>query len=114
MKASQVVGLVVVALVAILALTWIAQGNDFFLYKAFAPKYEEVRRDTFEQSQAYVQGKITNLNRLRMNYESANSDAHRCAIRATALHEASTATENTLPDDLVTWINRLRRDTSCN
>lgn len=41
---------VIAAIVVLLGITWGLQGADFFLYKTFAPKYEAVRRDTFEQS----------------------------------------------------------------
>ena len=40
---------------------WLAQGNDFLLFQFFAPKYEAVRRETFEQSKAYNQGMIQEL-----------------------------------------------------
>ena len=73
---------------------------------AFLPWREQIRRETFEQSQSFVQGKITTLNRLRQDYAGANSAEHRCALRATALHEAATA--NTLPTDLETWVSNLR------
>ena len=56
-------------LVALLALGWLFTGNDFFLFKVFAPKYEQVRRETFEQSKAYRQGAIQELQNMQFQYE---------------------------------------------
>lgn len=50
MKASGIFGLVVVGFVGLFGLTWLVQGNDFFLYKTFAPKYADVQREVFEQT----------------------------------------------------------------
>lgn len=114
MRTSSIVGLACLGLVAIFGLTWIGQGNDFFLYKVFAPKYEEVRHDVFKNSQAYLDGKVTNLSKLKMDYAKADTDEHRCAIRAMAVREASTViTDTRMPVDLIRWINKLQGDTSC-
>ena len=42
--AMALVGFVIV----VLAITWIFQGNDFFLAKVFQPAMEDVRRETYE------------------------------------------------------------------
>jgi len=46
------IGIGVLALIAILGLSWIATGNDFFLYKVFAPRMEAVRRQTSSKPKA--------------------------------------------------------------
>ena len=38
------VGWIVLALVVLFGVEWLATGNEFFLYKFFAPKTESVRR----------------------------------------------------------------------
>ncbi len=85
-----------------------AQGTDFILYRTFAPAREEVRREVFEQSQSRVQGQISALNRYRVDYAGATSDAHRCAIRALVLSEAANTDMSTLPTDLSAWVTSLR------
>ena len=55
MNPFKVVGSVLGIVVVCLGFGWIATGNDFFLYKVFAPKYEQVRRETFEQTKSYNQ-----------------------------------------------------------
>ena len=48
--------LIIAVVLGAFALGWIATGNEFFLTKTFAPKFEAVRRTTFEQSKAYNEG----------------------------------------------------------
>lgn len=60
--------------VFILGLGWIAEGNDFFMYKFFAPKQEAVRRQVLEQSKAYRQGSVQRLNTLCTQVGSADDD----------------------------------------
>ncbi len=76
MKAA---GIVIGALVAILALSWVFTGNDFFLYKYFAPKQEAVRRQVYEQTKSYHQGSVQRLGTLCMQVD-ATDDAHKDLI----------------------------------
>lgn len=40
----KTVAVILGVLLVILGLTWLFQGNDFFMYKVFAPRQEAVRR----------------------------------------------------------------------
>ena len=109
-KASEAVLLVFFAALAaagILGLTWVFQGNDFFLYRAFAPKYEAVRRQTFEQSKAYNQGVQQELQNMEFEYVQADP-AHKAALASIILHRAADYDESKLSPDLATFIDGLR------
>lgn len=85
-------------------------GLSFFgleMKRYFMPAHEDVRRTTFEQSQAYQHGNVQHLNRLRMQYETADSDRHRELIRQTVLDEVSTLNIHDLPPALQRWVNSL-------
>lgn len=105
MKASLAV---VGVLVGVLALSWIVQGNNFFLYKVFAPRTEQVRRETFEQSKAYIQGQIQELTNMQFQYEQASTD-HKAALRSVILRRAADIPEDRLPLGLVQFLQGLRR-----
>lgn len=92
------------ALVVILGLTWVFQGNDFFMYRVFAPRYADAQRNTFENSQSYVDGKIAYLSELRAQYE----DSHRESTRTLILSEASQIDNAKLPRDLRVFIEGLK------
>ena len=93
-------------------LTWVVQGNDFFLYRAFAPKYEQVRRETFEQSKAYRQGMVQELQNMQFQYEQADP-AHRQALASIILHRVADVDgccPGIIPPDLRAFIDKLKAE----
>lgn len=110
MKFTEVMGcafLCVIAVMTILGLTWIAQGNEFFLYKFFAPKTEAVRREVFEQSKAYRQGAVQELQSMEFQYEQAD-EGHKAALRGIILHRAADLDPEVMPIDLRQFITQLK------
>jgi hypothetical protein len=68
----SVLFVICVFIVLSLGLGWIAEGNNFFLYKFFAPKYAAVQRQTFEQTKSYNQGMIQEMQNMQFQYEQAS------------------------------------------
>jgi hypothetical protein len=97
-------------IIAILVFTWVVQGNDFFLMKVFAPKYEQVRRETFEQSKAYNQGMLQELQNMQFQYEQADP-AHKAALASIILHRAADYPDDKLPTDLRAFIHSIKTQT---
>jgi hypothetical protein len=110
MKAIGIFFTGVFCFVVLLGLGWAIQGNDFFLTKYFAPKYEDVRRETFEHSKAYNQGMIQELDNMRFEYVKASPE-HKQALASIILHRAADYDEDKLPSDLRNFIRDLRRGT---
>lgn len=102
---------VVAVIVVLLGTTWLIQGNDFFLTKTFAPKYEAVRRETFEQSKAYRQGAVQELQNMQFQYVQANKE-HKAALADLILHRAADYDESMLPPDLRSFVAQLRAERS--
>jgi len=96
-------------LTIVLGLTWLAQGNDFFLYQYFAPKYENVRRQVFEQTKSYNQGMIQELQNMEFQYMQADPD-HKDALATIILHRAADYDESKMPSDLREFVDNLRRE----
>lgn len=111
MKLSEVIGVVVLALVIVLGLTWVVQGNDFFLYKTFGPKYEQTRREIFEQSRAFNQGMVQELQNMQFEYVKATPE-QRDALASIILHRASgyNLEDPIVPNDLRAFIAQLKRE----
>src|SRR4051812_16187485 len=65
---------------------WMVQGNDFFLYKVFAPKREAVRREVYEQTKSYKQGSTQRLGTLCSQVATADS-AHVPMLNDMITHE---------------------------
>ena len=111
MSTGRLVGLrtlVVIGVIVLgLAMTWAAQGNSWFMFKVFAPKYEQVRRDTFEQSKAYRQGMVQEVQNMQFAYEQASPE-HKTALRSIILHRVADFPQDALTPDLKTFIEGLK------
>ena len=82
----KIAAVVICVLVGLFTLGWVSQGNDFFMYKVFAPKYEQVRREVYEQTKSYRQGSVQRLNELCTQVSSAD-DGHRPMLNDVISHE---------------------------
>lgn len=107
MTTKQIIGTIFTAIIVVFAIAWLVQGNDFFMYKVFAPKYEQVRRETFEQTKSYNQGMIQELQNMQFEYVKADS-AHKQALVSIILHRVADYDENKLPPDLRSFIIEIR------
>lgn len=101
--------LVIGLVIALLSSVWIIQGNNFFLFKVFAPLYEQTRRETFEQSKAYRQGMIQELQNMQFEYVQATPE-QKVALRSIILHRVADFPEEDVPYDLRVFIDQLRRE----
>ena len=105
------IGIVVGFLVVVFGIGWIVQGNDFFMYKFFAPKYEQVRRETFEQTKSYNQGMIQELQNMQFEYIKADPE-HQKALASLILHRAADYPEDKMPADVRDFIHGLKPTTA--
>lgn len=78
----------IMTVISLFMLGWLVLGNQFFMFKFFAPKVEQVRRETFEQSKAYRQGLIQELNNLHVDYIKATPD-QKLGLMTIILHKAA-------------------------
>lgn len=83
---NKAIGIAIALFVVILGLTWLVQGNGWFMYKVFAPKYEQVRRETYEQTKSYKQGLIQRLDNLCLQVAKAD-EGHKSMINDTIRQE---------------------------
>lgn len=73
----QMIGVVVLILGGIFALGFFGLGwNKFFL-----PKYENVRRETYENTQSFVEGKQQDLAKYYLEYQQTEDPESREAIK---------------------------------
>jgi hypothetical protein len=97
----------VLVLAALVLLPWVFMGNDYFLYKAFAPKMEAARRETFEQSKAYNQGMTQELESMMIQYQSAKPEG-KDAICSVVRHRVADYPTSGVPSHLLGFVNTCR------
>ena len=108
-------GICLFVVVSLLSLggTWLAQGNNFFLYKVFAPQQEKVRREVYENTPSYVQGMVQDLQDLQRDYmkaDAAHDEEHKKALASMILHRSASFPEDQIPPDLRAFIWGLKKD----
>ena len=77
------IGFILLALLAIVALSFFS----LYHYQFFGPRFENARRQVFENTQSYVQGKREDLVRYRLQYETEKDSSAKEAIRRTILDD---------------------------
>jgi hypothetical protein len=75
-------------------------------YRVFAPATEQVRYDTFKNSQSYNESMLKDLYDLQREYIKANTD-QKAALRALILHRFDSYDKNRLPADLQAFYSTL-------
>ena len=103
-----VFSMLIIALIGgILVGSWVVQGNEFFLYKYFAPKQEAVRREVFEQTKSYKQGMVQELQNMQFQYVQATAE-QKGALKSIILHRSADFPTEDMPTDLRSFIQSLK------
>jgi hypothetical protein len=100
----KIIGLIL----ALLMLVWIIQGNNFFMYKVFAPATEDVRREVFENTKSYNQGVAQDISNFQQQYVAA-TDSQKDALASVIIHRYADYDLSKLPPDLRSFIEKLKR-----
>lgn len=77
-------------------------------YQFFAPKYENARRKTFEQTQSYVQGKIQDLSNYKLQVDTTKDLANKAAIKAVVRSQFANFNIEDCPDELKAFLRDMR------
>ena len=88
------------------AVTWGVAYHDLIFTSFFAPKYENVRRNTFEQSKSFRTGAIQELQNMQFEYIKAAPE-HRVALASVIRHRALEVPADAMPSDLQSFISNL-------
>lgn len=86
---------------------FISTGGNLALFKFWAPKIENAKREVFENTQSYVHGKVDYLSRLKYQYQKTEG-VQKEALKDLILSEASNVDNEKLPYDLQVFINQLK------
>jgi hypothetical protein len=101
-----------VGVIAIMmGLAWAFTGNDFFIYKYFAPQYEQTRRDVFKGSEAYREGVLQELSQMHLDYIKGTPE-QKAAISSIVMHRISYFDTKLLTPELRDFIAEVRNEQS--
>ena len=74
----------------------------------FAPKFENVRRKTFENSKSFRDGSIQELQNMQFEYIKSSPE-HQLALKSIILRRAATVPQDALTPELKSFISELTR-----
>lgn len=87
-----------VLMIVLYGVGFLATGGDLAIYRFWAPKQENARRQVFQNTQSYVQGKIQNLEQECFAFHGAEG-TQKNALASEIRNEASTIDLDKLPVD---------------
>jgi len=76
----------------------------------FGTRFMNAQRNIYEENYSYVRGTIEHIERLKLEYETADNKSHKLALRQTILMTISSFDIKKLPNHLYIFINDLRRE----
>jgi len=97
---------IVGSVVGIGALVWVSTAHELIFQSFFNPKFEDVRRNTFERSKSFRDGSVTELQNMRFEYIKAAPE-HKLALKDIIIHRATEVPEDAMPQDLQSFISNL-------
>ncbi len=95
------------ALAALGGAAWLATEGSYRLSATYAPRFEDVRRTTFERSRTFQEGTVRDLDNLRMEYLRAGTDAQRQAIADTVRHRLADIDLDALPPQTHDFVRQM-------
>lgn len=90
-------GVMLIVVTGLIAAVANAMGYASFAF--WAPKAEQIRYNTFKESQSYNDGMIRDLENLQLEYNQANPD-QKIAMKAIILHRFAVFEIDRLPKNL--------------
>ena len=97
---------IVGSVVGIGALVWVSTAHELIFQSFFNPKFEDVRRNTFERSKSFRTGAVQELENMRFEYIKAAPE-HKKALADIIRHRATEIPIDAMPADLSAFVNTL-------
>jgi hypothetical protein len=97
---------IVGSVIGLTALGWGATYHELLFTSFFAPKFENVRRQTFEQSKSFRDGSIQELQNMQFEYIRSDA-AHKKALADVIRHRAAEVPVDAMPPSLYAFISNL-------
>jgi hypothetical protein len=98
------IGIAIFAFITFVGLSFFA----LYHYQFFGTRFENARRQVFEQTQSYVEGKRQDLVRYRLQYQQAKDPAEQQAIRMMILESMANVDTSLFSYDLQDFLRSIQ------
>jgi hypothetical protein len=106
---SKVAAAVLGGAAAIVALVFGLNLLALGVHKTFGPAHEAIRYETFQYSQAHIDGVVRQVRDYRTRYATAETDEAKGAIRTAVFSELGSMPIDVLPPDVAGFVRELGR-----
>jgi hypothetical protein len=103
----KIFGISILVLLGVIALGWFLTANDVLMSGFFSPKYEQVRYNTFKQSQSYNDGMAAQLDKDEIEWANATPE-NRQMIRGAIVAQFASYNETMLPPNEYAFLQKVR------
>ena len=98
----------ILVIIGLFAFTFLANEFEIFGIRFWGVRAENARREVFEQTQSYVEGKRQELTKYRLEYQREKDPIAKEAIRQTIIQSMANFNESKLPTDLQSFLEQLK------
>ena len=100
---------VVLFVLLIIGLTFVSNEFEIFGTRFWGVRQENARREVFEQSQSYVEGKRQELSKLELEYKTEKDPDAKEALRQSILQRFANFDDTKLDNQSYQFLQSLRR-----
>lgn len=109
MNGLKIFGVIVLFIGLMLGLSLAFGWFDVYYTKTIGKEKENARREVFEQTQSFVEGKRQELTKYRLEYMRSKNEQERAAIKSTIVNSfANFNSEEQLSPELQLFLNQMR------
>lgn len=99
---------IIAVVIGLFAFVFLANEFEIFGIRFWGVRVENARREVFEQTQSYVEGKRQELTKYRLEYQREKDPIAREAIRRTIIESMANFDINKLSPDLQNFLEQLK------
>lgn len=106
-RIMRAIFITIVCVIGFIALMFLLQLGGLVNYKFFATKYENARREVYEETKSYNDGVVRELQNFMIEYYT-HDEVGKQALKSVILHRAADYPTERLPKDVQRFINKLK------
>jgi hypothetical protein len=105
MSTGKIIALSILGLLTCVLLGFAVNAYDYGSFAFWAPKYENIKRKTFEQTQSYVEGKRQDLAKYHHEWTITTDPADKKAIEALVRQQFANVKPAVIEDPMLSdWL----------
>jgi len=107
MKTGKIIGLSLLTIILLIGLSWGGTALGLLHMKVFEPKRQDIKREIFENTQSYVEGKRQEAIKMYREWNAAPAD-EKLGLEKMAGHTFANVEDDIFEEPLRTWVRNCK------